>query len=117
VGFMGGIVVFPVNAIIVQIFRTASRRTPIGAGDAADKERRTDLHKAMSAVKKTSCMPYWFIYIAWILVFLSVTASAFFTILYSLEWGNEKSVMWLTSFIVSFLQSILLLQPMKVRFL
>jgi len=40
--------------------------------------------------------------------------SAFFTILYSFEWGREKSTAWLTSFLLSFAESVILIQPVKV---
>ncbi|XP_077869620.1 polycystin-1-like protein 2 [Saccoglossus kowalevskii] len=165
VGVMGGLVVFPVNLIIVQIFRRSRKKTYIVSrksqkkvtfvdnsytkmadsprsiatlsdkifpennpvsdkdsgvgslaslkGDDANGYNQTK-DPSKSERKKKFHLPYWCIYIAWILVFLSVISSAFFTVLYSLEWGNEKSVMWLTSFIVSFLESILFLQPAKV---
>ena len=44
-----------------------------------------------------------------------MTVSAFFTILYSFEWGREKSTAWLTSFLLSFAESVILIQPVKVR--
>jgi len=43
-------------------------------------------------------LPHWCVYIAWTLVALSMIVSAFFTILYSFEWGREKSTAWLTAF-------------------
>jgi len=75
----------------------------------------------------------WCVYIAWFLVALSILVSAFFTILYSFEclvdaylfpnrpykaysfeWGREKSISWLTAFLLSFAESIILIQPLKV---
>jgi len=47
-------------------------------------------------------------------VFLSVVVSGFFTVLYSMEWGHEKSVDWLTTFLLSMVQSIIVVQPVKV---
>ena len=47
-------------------------------------------------------------------IFLSVFSGAFFVILYSLEWGSEKANAWLVSFCLSFFQSVLLVQPLKV---
>ena len=41
--------------------------------------------------------------------------SAFFTILYSFEWGGEKSTAWLTAFLLSFLESVILIQPLKAK--
>ena len=48
-------------------------------------------------------------------VFLSVVVSGFFTVLYSMEWGHTKSVDWLTTFLLSIAQSIVFVQPVKVR--
>ena len=47
-------------------------------------------------------------------VFFSVVASGFFTILYSMEWGREKSLDWLCTFVLSFFQSVVVVQPVKV---
>lgn len=64
--------------------------------------------------KKVFSFPHWCVYIAWILVILSVALSGFFTLLFSFEWGKEKSSQWLTTFLLSFLQSVFLIQPIKV---
>ena len=78
-------------------------------------------HKADTANvagrKRSRCkiqLPFWCAYVAWFLVVLSVTLSAFFTILYSFEWGREKSTAWLTAFLLSFVESVILIQPVKV---
>ena len=64
--------------------------------------------------KKKRHWPYWCRYIAWCLTTLAIAAAAFFTILYSFEFGGEKSRAWLVAFFLSFFQSVLLLQPVKV---
>ena len=48
--------------------------------------------------------------------FFSITSAGFFTILYSLEWGKEKANEWLTTFLLSFFQSVIVVQPVKVGF-
>lgn len=53
-------------------------------------------------------------YTAWVLSFASVGVSAFFTLLYSLQWGKEKSEQWLLSFFISFVQDAAISQPIKV---
>lgn len=45
---------------------------------------------------------------------LSILGAGFFTILYSMEWGPEKSADWLTTFLLSFFQSVIIIQPVKV---
>ncbi|XP_033737386.1 polycystic kidney disease protein 1-like 2 [Pecten maximus] len=64
--------------------------------------------------KKRNPLPFWCLYVAWTLVVLSVLASGFFVILYSIEWGTEKSSRWLTAFFLSFIESVIFIQPLKV---
>ncbi|XP_061194795.1 uncharacterized protein LOC133202955 [Saccostrea echinata] len=59
-------------------------------------------------------LPHWVRRIAWFIVFLSVLTSAFFLLLYSMEWGIAKSEEWLSSFLLSFLESLLCVDPLKV---
>lgn len=94
IGAMSGLVVVPINFLIMTIFRKCSR-------NPNSKEKKL--------------LPSFFIYVAWILIFLSVSISCFFVLLYSLEWGKEKSEEWLTAMLISFIQSITLIQPIKVR--
>ncbi|XP_021356998.1 polycystic kidney disease protein 1-like 2 [Mizuhopecten yessoensis] len=59
-------------------------------------------------------LPFWCAYIAW---FLSIAGSAvvmFFLMLYSMEWGKQKSEMWLTQFVLSFFEASAILDPVKV---
>lgn len=60
-------------------------------------------------------LPSFFWYIAWIVVCLAVLSSSFFLLLYSMEWGKSKTEEWLTSFLLSFVESILVVDPLKVR--
>ncbi|OWF47600.1 Polycystic kidney disease and receptor for egg jelly-related protein [Mizuhopecten yessoensis] len=77
-----------------------------GIPDSAQKKKKRK--------KKPGTLPHWCIYIAWVLCFFSITSSGFFTILYSMEWGPEKANEWLTTFLMSFFQSVLVVQPIKV---
>ena len=61
-------------------------------------------------------LPWWCVIIAWILVVLSIIGAAVFTILYSFQWGREKSTAWLTNFLLSFFESVVIIQPIKVFF-
>lgn len=71
---------------------------------------------SQKAKKKTKTLPFWCAYLAWGLVLLTSTASAFFTFTYSIEWGKELANAWLTSMVMSIVESVLLIQPGKVNF-
>ncbi|XP_060073681.1 polycystin-1-like protein 2 [Ylistrum balloti] len=62
-------------------------------------------------------LPSFVRYIAWIIVFLAIIASSFFLLLYSMEWGKTASEAWLVSFVFSFLESFLFVDPLKVVFI
>ena len=66
--------------------------------------------------KRSGEWPYWCNYIAYSLVVLSVVASGFFTILYAMEWGEKTANAWLASFLLSFVQSVVIIQPIKVSY-
>ncbi|XP_078684136.1 polycystin-1-like protein 2 [Branchiostoma floridae x Branchiostoma belcheri] len=82
---------FPINFIIVQIFR---RCRPKGVPKSSGLQ-----------------LPYWSVYVGWTLLVLTTLASGFFLMLYSMEWGRDKSIQWLTAFGLSFLQSMVVVQP------
>ncbi|XP_053382148.1 uncharacterized protein LOC123562231 [Mercenaria mercenaria] len=81
---------------------------PTIAGDRSSKK------DAQKKKKKPYMFPHWFNYIAWILCFFSIITPAFFTILYSMQWGKEKANEWLITFVLSFFQSVIVVQPIKV---
>jgi polycystin 1L2 len=58
--------------------------------------------------------PFWFAYIGWILVLASILVPAFFVILYSMQWGKDRSNAWLVSMLLSFFQSLFVIDPLKV---
>ena len=59
-------------------------------------------------------LPYWCAYIAWVVTALCIVVCVFFAILYSLQFDKGKSEAWLFAFFFSFVQSVVLLQPLKV---
>lgn len=60
-------------------------------------------------------LPWWFVFIGWLLVLATSGVSAFFTMLYGLKYGKQRSVSWLISMVVSFFESLFITQPLKVR--
>lgn len=59
-------------------------------------------------------LPHGFIYISWVLCFVTVLVSASFTFIYSLQWGKEIANRWLSSMLVSFTEDLFVVQPVKI---
>lgn len=94
--------------VLITLFFTKS------AKQATAEDTNSNNSNNIENKRRKNELPYWSVYIGWVLVFLSVALAAFFTILYSIQWGLEISSAWLTSFLLSFIQSIILLQPLQV---
>ncbi|XP_042294389.1 polycystic kidney disease protein 1-like 2 isoform X2 [Sceloporus undulatus] len=59
-------------------------------------------------------LPWWFVYIGWLLVAVTSGVSGFFTMLYGLHYGKDNSIKWLISMAISFFESLFITQPLKV---
>lgn len=59
-------------------------------------------------------LPWWFVFVGWLLVAATSGVSAYFTMIYGLSYGLDRSVSWLISMVVSFFESIFITQPLKV---
>lgn len=119
IGIMSSLIVFPANLIIVTIFRKVkpkeNRYTVKTEGESEeidDVDIETGGEKKKSQPKKG--LPHWFVYIAYVIAFVAIVTSGSFVIMYGMEFGPEKSAQWLSSMTVSFLQDVLLTQPVKV---
>uniref|UniRef100_A0A668V1H7 Polycystic kidney disease 1 like 2a n=1 Tax=Oreochromis aureus TaxID=47969 RepID=A0A668V1H7_OREAU len=69
------------------------------------------------AGKKKCCqggLPWWFVFIGWILVIATSGVSGYFTMMYGLTYGKDRSISWLISMVVSFFESLFITQPLKV---
>lgn len=75
----------------------------------------SDLKRKKTKPKLT--LPHWWLYVGWALVILSTIVSGFITFLYSMEWGKEKSLAWLSSMLLAITESVIVIQPFKVRIL
>ena len=64
---------------------------------------------------KNKRLPYVCIYLGWTICFLSTLASAFFTLMYSLQWGGEKANKWLSAFLLSAGENIGIISTAQVR--
>lgn len=96
IGTISAIIVVPINFIIMTIFKKTRKNS--------------------EAKLKSFTLPPTFTYIAWILLIIAIFSSFFFVLLYSLEWGKTKSEQWLTSMLISFTQSVIVIQPFKVKY-
>uniref|UniRef100_A0A3Q4GX60 Polycystic kidney disease 1 like 2a n=1 Tax=Neolamprologus brichardi TaxID=32507 RepID=A0A3Q4GX60_NEOBR len=66
--------------------------------------------------KKKCCqggLPWWFVFIGWILVIATSGVSGYFTMMYGLTYGKDRSISWLISMVVSFFESLFITQPLK----
>ncbi|TRY93276.1 hypothetical protein DNTS_021652, partial [Danionella cerebrum] len=59
-------------------------------------------------------LPWWFVFVGWFLVLATSGVSAYFTMMYGLTYGKERSISWLISMLVSFFESLFITQPVKV---
>ena len=81
-----------------------------------EDDRKAEGEQRGKDKKKKKGLPHCFVYFAWVLCFLASVTGAVFTVFYSLNWGAEISNKWLIAFLTSFVQSILVIQPVKVVF-
>lgn len=102
IGIQSAMIVLPVNVFVVTVFRNVRAKTK--------RQANNDIEEENSSRR----LPHFFVYIAWILCILAILSSAFFTVLYSMSWEAKISNEWLTSILVSFLQDVIILQPIKV---
>ena len=59
-------------------------------------------------------LPWWFVFVGWTLVIATSGVSGYFTMMYGLTYGKQRSVSWLISMVVSFVESLFITQPLKV---
>ncbi|KAI8514745.1 hypothetical protein Bbelb_073360 [Branchiostoma belcheri] len=100
---MTALTVAPVNLMIVQLFRMEA---PLAANTPEM------LVIMQGRVKKH--LHRWTKYVAWMTVFLASTGSAFFVLLYSMDWGKERSDAWLKAFVLSFMGSSCVMDTLQI---
>ncbi|XP_035694673.1 polycystic kidney disease protein 1-like 2 [Branchiostoma floridae] len=111
-GIMTSITCLPVVIAIVVLFQY-SRPSNKGNPRVRDVETAGPA-EAPTGQKPSKVLPHWCKYLAWVLVLLSAVGSAVFTVLYSLEWGKEKSERWLSAYFLTFLVDMFFVQSAKV---
>lgn len=111
------LVVIPVNLLIVGIFSRVK-----ADDDMRQQRHRANKHLSIHSVTQQTqlrkghklLLPYCFVYVAWLLCFLSSAVSATFVIFYSLQWGKEISEQWLISIVMSTAMDIFVSEPVKI---
>ena len=58
-------------------------------------------------------LPYYCVYIGWLLCFLCILGSIFFLWAYGITFGNDRTHKWLTSMIISFFTNFVVFEPLK----
>lgn len=61
-------------------------------------------------------LPWWFVFVGWTLVIATSGVSGYFTMMYGLTYGKDRSISWLISMLVSFFESLFITQPLKVKY-
>ncbi|XP_051565107.1 polycystic kidney disease protein 1-like 2 [Myxocyprinus asiaticus] len=81
--------------------------------------RHTDQNTPVVQVQKKKqgwWLPWWFLFVGWFLLFAMSGVSTFFTLLYGFQYGRESSIQWVITLTLSLIQSIFIMQPLKVIF-
>ncbi|KAM8893485.1 polycystin-1-like protein 2 [Spinachia spinachia] len=59
-------------------------------------------------------LPWWSVFVGWVLVMATSGVSGYFTMMYGLTYGKDRSTNWLISMMISFFESLFITQPLKV---
>ncbi|XP_056121756.1 polycystic kidney disease protein 1-like 2 [Rhinichthys klamathensis goyatoka] len=59
-------------------------------------------------------LPWWFVFVGWLLVAATSVISGYFTMLYGLKYGKDRSISWIITIAMSFTESLFFTQPIKV---
>ncbi len=110
ISFIGCLITVPPIFVATYLFKNASERI---VKKKRNYNSKTECESIMMIQQKKK-FPHWVVYIGWVVVALAVVTSAFFLLLFSMQWGKAKAEEWLTTFILSFVESVFLVDPFKV---
>ena len=110
--FMSSFIVFPPVLLIIFLF---SKSSSLKGQEEKEENRNNNSNITLNKNKQIQVhWSHWCCYVGWALVFLAISVSALFTIMYNMQWGKVKSTDWLIAFILSFFESAVLIEPIKV---
>ena len=104
VSVITALVAFPPTIFVVFLFRKSQR-----LGINTDEDTCFD-----DDGRKQFQLPHFCIYVAWFVCIVGSLLASIFMILYSLQWGREKSERWLSSIFLSATEDIFVSQPLKI---
>ena len=86
--------------------------------DTSPLVKQSNKKKAKKKKAKSPCckcvLPWWFVFVAWLLCLATAVAAGFFTLLWGLSFERVKQEEWLVSLFVSIVNDIFISQPLKV---
>lgn len=68
----------------------------------------------ISQLRTNTVLPHFLTYIIHAVVLITIVASAFFCVLYSLPFGKNQARIWILTFFFGFLLNVFILQPLEV---
>ena len=71
---------------------------------------------ASSVTKPKFSLPFFCIYLSWLLSWSLIVLSAFFLWAYGVAYGNDFITKWFISFVLSFFTSFFVFEPLKVKY-
>lgn len=99
---------------VLQVQGMKSLLEPHVSCSSGQHTRSPSPTEGSGADNKKKGLPWWFVFVGWFLVAATSGVSAYFTMLYGLTYGKERSISWLISMVVSFFESLFITQPVKV---
>lgn len=106
VGLISSVIMVLPTSIIINLFKW--RKVNSEELDTCGSSR------TLAERLKRFRLPWWSMSLAYLLIFLSISVSSYFTFMYSIVWGKELALKWLLSIAINVVLSIILIQPVKV---
>ncbi|KAI8507049.1 hypothetical protein Bbelb_154880, partial [Branchiostoma belcheri] len=105
ISLMTALTVLPVNLVLLQLFRMEAPLSVNTPEISIRPSKKGYWKRTFFRLVK---------YVAWLTVFLVSTSSKFFVLLYSMEWGKEKSDAWMKAFVLSFMGSSCVMDTLQI---
>ncbi|XP_078664140.1 polycystin-1-like protein 2 [Branchiostoma floridae x Branchiostoma belcheri] len=105
ISLMTVLTVLPVNLVLLQLFRMEAPLSVNTPEISIRPSKKGYWKRTFFRLAK---------YVAWLTVFLVSTSSKFFVLLYSMDWGKEKSDAWMKAFVLSFMGSSCVMDSLQI---